>query len=925
MTAQPDPGRPGRLPLSVDRFVAREVEVAEVVSLLRHRPLVTVAGGAGVGKTRLALEVANAVASDFSDGVVFVPLASIGRPGGVPQALADALGLDAQLDPATAVTDHLRPARLLVVLDNCEHLGAEVAGTAAALLAACPHLGILATSQVPLAAAGETVWTLGPLVVPAAGAGAAEVEAAPAVQLFCERAAAAHARFALTPEVAPAVAEICRRLDGVPLALELAAPWVRALAPEEIAAHLADRFALLSRGNRAAAARHQSLRAALDWSYELCSATEQAVLRRLAAFAGGATLPALRDVCSDARTDAGTVAGALPSLVARSLVSVDTSGSEPRYRMLETVRHYAADRLREAGEEATVRERHARWCLGLAEAAEPQLTGADQRVWLARLHAEHENLRAALDWTIADDQDQTALRLAGALALFWRMRGHFDEGRRYLDAALVAARWAPDEARAKADWGLGLALTMLGDHARAVPVLHEALYHYRQLGDTAGQARALLVLANCAIFTAPANALPLLERSVALAREAGDEWCAAHALAMGGLAHVNRGEPSAARPLVTEAVGAARRAGDAQGLRIGLALLGRVARRQGDYAAAEAALEESLALTRELGEHYGVAVATIDLGAVALARGDHEQAGRMLAEAEASARSSGSSGLQIETLVLQGRLAQAEGDADRARRLFEAAVDAGARAGYRCALSSRGLGEVAAAGGDEAGATRFLEEALALARDSVDPAEEAAATHALAELARARGDHLRAATLHHSALRLRREVGDRHGLVDSVEALGGLAAGTSRRRGAQAARLLGAAERLRHEHGWARTATQRRRYEADVAALRRLHGADAVDAMLARGATLTLTKAASAAARVGRTSARPTTGPASLTAAERKVAALAARGLSNGEIAEQLFMSVGAAKGHLRRIFAKLGITSRVQLVRIPLDESQVT
>ncbi|HET7487846.1 MAG TPA: LuxR C-terminal-related transcriptional regulator [Acidimicrobiales bacterium] len=919
MTPQRGRGRPGRLPLSFDRFVAREAETAAVAALLRRCPLVTVGGGAGVGKTRLAIEVAGAVASDFPDGVAFVPLASIRRPGGVPQAVADALGLDRCLDATATVADHLRRARLLLVLDNCEHLGAEVAETAAALLAACPRLGILATSQVPLAAAGETVWRLGPLAVPAVGAGAADVEAAAAVRLFCDRAGAASGGFALTPEVAPAVTEICRRLDGVPLALELAAPWVRVLAPAEIAARLADRFALLTGGNRLAVPRHQSLRAALDWSYELCSAEEQAVLRRLAAFAGGAPLPAVGDVCSDRRMDAGTVTGALTALVARSLVTVDDRCGKPRYRMLETVRQYAAERLAEAGEGVTVRERHARWCLALAEASEPQLTGAEQRVWLARLGAEHENLRTALEWVIANGRDEIALRLAGALTLFWRMGGHFDEGRRYLDAALATAGAAPDEARAKAEWGLGLLSAMLGDHVGAAPVLHEALHRYRILGDAAGAARSLLVLGNCAISTSPVRAQALLEQSVALARDAGDEWCTAHALAMGGLSHVNQGAPQAARPLVDEAVAVARRSGDAQGLRIGLALLGRVARHQGAYAVAEAALAESRDLTRELGEHYGVAVATIELGAVALARGDREQTGRLLAEAEIAARSCGSPGLQTETLVLRGRLAQAEGDFERARRLFEEAVDARGEAGYRCAPLSRGLGEVAAACGDEAGAARLLEDAVALAREIRDPAEEAAATHGLAELARAQGDHALAEALHRSALRLRRDVGDGHGQIDSVEAIGSLAVSAGRRH-AGGAQLLGAAERLRHDYGWARTAIQRRQYEDDVAALRERHGADAVDAMLARGAELTLAQAARAAARAGRKSTRPTTGAASLTATEQKVAALAAQGMSNVGIAAELFMSASTVKRHLRRIFAKLRVTSRVQLVQMPLD-----
>ena len=897
--------------------MGREAELADLVSLVDGVQLVTVTGAAGVGKTRTALEVAGALAAGFRDGAVLVSLAATVEGGVVPQILARALSVPEQPGRGLVATlaDHLGRARMLIVLDNCEQVAAGVAALLEHLLRACGGVRVVATSREPLGVAGETVWTLGPLAVPDEGAQMALVEASGAVRLFCERAAATGSGFALSEANASAVAEICRRLDGVALAIELAAARVSVLSPAEIADRLGDRFGMLAGGSRTRPERHQSLRAALDWSYDLCSGQERALLRRLSVFAGGATADAAADVCGGGEAG-GTVVDLLGALVAKSLVVARATGPETRYDMLETVRHYARDRLAGSGETAESQGRHACWFAALAEAAEPGLTGADQQRRLGRLAVEEDNLRAALDWALAHGEAVVALRLAGALSLWWRVRGSFRQGRAYLDAALALPGEVPAGLRAKATWGAALMAVMTADPAGAW-LAEEALDLYRDLGDAAGWARSLLVAANCQVlFGAPLVAQPLLEQSVALARDAGDDWCLAHALALGALSHRNQGEPAAARALADEAVSVARRSGDAQGLRIGLILLGGIALDQGDLAAAEAAFGEALDVTGSLEEMYGTAAALLGLAEAALARGDHDRAHRLLDQAEVGARAAGNPDLIVNACHLRARLAQVAGDLDEAGRLYRETMSVAADAGADCAAALRGMGEVSWARDELDAAARLFEQALEHARAGADRREVAAALAGIADMASAGGEHERAVALHHEALDLRRRVGHTLGIIESLDALGGLAAGTVRRKGPYAARLLGAADALRQARGYAHTPAQRQRHDGDVATLRDRLGQEDLDAAWAQGADWSVDEAAAYAAK-GRTSpGRPRSGWASLTTRDREVAALASAGLSNSEIAARLFVDTEAVRKRLGRIFTKLGIHSRIELAR---------
>src|SRR5579884_1061615 len=428
------------LPVQLTSFIGREKEMEEIKRLLSRTRLLTLTGSGGCGKTRLAAQVGADLLADFADGVWLVELAAIADPALVPQTVASTLGIREEPGQRLLETlqQHLKPKSLLLLLDNCEHLSAACAQLAETLLQACPNLRILASSREALGIAGELAYRVPSLSLPELprlpSAEAALVPAlarCEATRLFVERAALSYPGFALTEQNAPAVAQVCVRLDGIPLAIELAAARIKVLSADQIAARLDDRFRLLTGGSRTALPRQQTLRALIDWSYDLLSEAERTLLRRLSVFAGGWTLEAAEAVCS---ADALHL---LTSLVDKSLAVYEEQAGEARYRLLETVREYARDRLLESGEMEEVRERHFAFFLRMAEEIEPKLTGLEQAAWLDRLEGEYDNLRAASGWALsAAEGAQAGLRLAGALWRFWEIRGHIDEGRGRLKNAL---------------------------------------------------------------------------------------------------------------------------------------------------------------------------------------------------------------------------------------------------------------------------------------------------------------------------------------------------------------------------------------------------------------------------------------------------------------------------------------------------------
>ena len=906
--------RPFRAGAGAAGFLGREKEISELVELSAGERLITLTGAPGIGKSRLALELTGRLSGRFAGGTGFVELAAISRSTDVAGALAFALSVQEVGGEGLVETivARLSRRRTLVVLDNCEHLLEASAELVDALRSACPELHVLVTSREPLGLDDERIWQVSPLALPAVEEVSAEgLIAYPAVALFVARAQVTRPGFSLNSYVAPRVAEICRRLDGIPLAIELAAARVDSLTPEEIARRLDDRFGLLTKAGDSGLAHHQTLQAALDWSHELLSGPERALLRRLSVFVGGFALEAAEVVCAGGELEADRVGDLLSELFSKSLVvGGGASSSAERYGLLETIRAYAGERLEAADEAAGRRGAHAHFYLALAEQAEPELTGPRQQEWFECVETERANLRAAIEWSLGHGEQEQALRLAGALVLFWRVRCHLSEGRELLEAVVLVSHGAPAGLRAKALWGAGFMALMTSDHRAALPALEESAAVFRELRDTQGYARALLILGNCMQFCDAAAVQGLLAESAALAREADDSWCLGLALAVAGFEFASHGELPLARPRFEECIAVAREAHDEQALRLGLIGLGSVAVRQGDYGAAEVLLEEAVTVSRELGDGYTQATAMQQLGRVALRRGDRRRARSLLESALAILPEVGPAHAILGPLTLVAWVTLAEGDRGGARRLFE---EAEARAGgdfYLPALL--GLAELTAQSGDLDDARRRFEEALALARAREDSENAAQALHGLGRLTGETGDARHAATLHIEALELEHRMGAAPEIAASLEALAGLAAAAGRHR--HAAWLLGAAHGLRETGGFVRAPWEALRYEADKELVQRSLPAEEHAAAGTEGAGASVEQAVAQAAKGWGRHGRPAAGWSDLTEAEQQIAALVAEGLTNKIIAERLSVAPTTVKNHLSHIFAKLGLARRSEL-----------
>ncbi|MGH2347813.1 MAG: ATP-binding protein, partial [Chloroflexota bacterium] len=670
------------LPAALSSFVGRAWEQAELRQLLDRTRLLTLTGPGGCGKTRLALALAEERAAAGSVEVRLVELAPVDTGTDVTRATARVLGLREEsgrplLDTLVA---HLADHPILLILDNCEQVLEACAALAHGLLRACPGLRILATSRERLGLTGETVWPVPPLSLPTLDgrSSLAHLAQAEAVQLFIERVRGVRPGFALTERNGAAVAQICRQLDGMPLALELAAARAATLTMEQIAERLDDRFGLLIAGNRGALPRHQTLRAALDWSWDLLRKEEQALLRRLAVFVGGWTARAAETVCAAEELpspgiEGGKVVDLLDGLIAKSLAQiVETADGEVRYGLLETMRQYGLERLAQAGELTKVRDRHLRWCVALAEEAVPALAGPEQQTWVNRLEAEHDNFRAALTWSEQECRHPiSGLRLASALWRFWLVHGHLAEGRRRLDHALTMADAAPIATRAAALWGAGNLAHRHGDFAQAGLLHRQSLALFRELRDERGIANSLngvgLVAWSLGEY---GQAMTAFEESLSLRRELDDWSGIATALSNLGCVARSMGDYRRARALFEEALTLDRVQGHKLNSAIAMSNLGSVLERQGDHGRGAALHRESLALFRELGDTTGIAMALGNVGSPAHPRADFAQAKELLEESLSLFRDMGDiQGISGATAKL-GNLAYRQGEYSQAERLY---------------------------------------------------------------------------------------------------------------------------------------------------------------------------------------------------------------------------------------------------------------
>jgi predicted ATPase/class 3 adenylate cyclase/DNA-binding CsgD family transcriptional regulator len=890
------------LPVQLTSFVGHDAELTQLRELLAQNRVVTLTGAGGVGKTRLAIQVAAQLAGEFGDGVWYVDLAPITDPELVAVTVARALGLPDQ--PGRSTMDTLlrfvRDRQMLVVLDNCEHLLDAGAELVVALLSGATRVTLLATSREAIGVAGEVSWRVPSLSL-----------ADEAVELFIDRARHARPGFAVSADNAAAVGEICARLDGVPLAIELAAARVRALSVAEILESLHDRFRLLTGGARTAVRRQQTLRASVDWSHALLTGPERVLFRRLAVFLGGFDFNAAQAVAGGGDVQRFQVLDQLTLLVDKSLVVADDSGGRTRYRLLETVRQYALEKLGESGEPDAVRARHRDHYAALAAVLDAP-AGRDYEQRIEQADIEIDNLRAAFAWSRENSDVELALALASSLQPLWEARGRLLEGLVWFEAALA---------------------DLDAHHPGVAPVV---------------RARALADRAMLAIRVDAAESLDQAQQALAIARELDDPVLLARALTACGYTAVAR-NAKVAGPYFAEALGLARALGDPWRLSQILVWQARGAHLAGDPIALRAAAEEGRDLAEAIGERVVSRQCRFFLGWAQLLQGDLAGAAAQFGEVAAEAEAAHDAMVEVHGLAGQGIVLAFQGEAGAARAVADAVAEAAAELGGAAAgVAYSALAVAALAAGDLETAQDASEKAwqhlsvlpspaavvrahcaqAALAGGDLlaarRVAEDAVATTTgwwlmwaltvRAQVAIAQGEPEQAERDAHDALARAASIPAFLGISDIVECLGTLAGDAGSHR--EAARLFGAAHGIRQRIGDVRFKIYDAGYEASVAVVRNALGEQDFDGSWAEGAAMSAEEAIAYAQRGRGERKRPTSGWASLTPTERDVVRLVSDGLGNKDIATRLFVSPRTVQTHLTHVYTKLGLTSRVQLVQ---------
>jgi len=884
------------LPSQFTSFVGRRAQLTDVRTLLAENRLVTLTGAGGAGKTRLAVEVTAQVLGEFPDGVWFIDLAPITNPIAVPLTVARTLGLPDQPGRSTIeiLVSFAGDRSVLLVLDNCEHLLDACGQLIVELFEACPRLTILTTSREPLGLAGELTWRVPSLSLNDE-----------AIELFTDRARRTRPDFRVTDDNVALVTEICQRLDGMPLAIELAAARTRTLSLPQIVDSLHDRFRLLTGGARTAVRRQQTLRASVDWSHALLTEPERVLFRRLAVFMGGFDLDAAQAVGASTDVQRYQILDQLSLLLDKSLVVAEEAGDGMRYRMLETIRQYGLENLSESGEAAEVRTRHRDHYTDMATLLESQMRAGDERL-LGWADVEIDNLRAAFGWSRENSDVETALRLVSSLQQFWERRGRIREGLAGFDAVLTDERH-PDVApavwvRAVAD---SSALAAEATVPASLDRAQEALSTARQLDDPALIARALIGCGLVAVYSAEV-AQPYFAEAIDVVRAAGDRWTLCHILAWQASMACFAGEPIAARAAAEEGRGLADALGDRFLSRNCRVWLGIALRHQGDLADADQVLRV-LAEEAEAAGDLTIKVFGNVAHSVVLASQGQAAAAHAAAECALEAATAMGGFYRDSVYAVFALAALAGADTAAASQACEAAWRHTVPQHEVFSRSNNPLAEAALARGDLPAARRWADDTVAV----VPGWHQMAALTARAYVAIAQGEPEQAERDAHEALAIAARTQGYLRLPDTVECLARLAADRQ-----TAARLFGTAEAIRQRTGEARYPVYQAGYDGAVAKVRDALGQSDFDAAWAEGAALSTEEAIAYAQRRRGQRKRPTSGWASLTPAERDVVRLVSEGLANNDIATRLFVSPRTVQSHLTHVYSKLGLSSRVQLVQ---------
>lgn len=793
------------LPTSTTTFIGRERELAALTLQLDMARLLTLTGPGGCGKTRLALQIASQLLPGFTNGACWCDLAAVTDPSYMPQSVARALHLsEAPHRPVLdSLVEALRPQHKLLILDNCEHLLVACAELVHALLSGCADVKILATSLQPLNLPQEKVFAVPPLALPEAGPGQNEqrLSQSDAVRLFVERAREAFPSFALDSATAAALVGLCRRLDGLPLAIELAAARVKMLSVPQIAERLDDAFQLLTRGPADALPRHQTLRTTMEWTHQFLTEAEQALLRRLSVFAGSFTLDAVEAVCVEEQVGPGLL-DFLSDLAEKSFVFLlPREGEEAaRYRLLETIRQYAREKLEGSGETAVTRTRLLEWCQAFAERAEPKLAGPEAGAWMMRLQAELDNVRAALQWVRTSRAVESGLRLASALWLFWLNRGYLTEGQSWLEELLALEA--------------SLTQTPVTPSIRAKALYATAVLAFRR-GDLA-------------------RATTLAEASLSLAREALDQPRLGTVLNLLAILATEQGDYTRAASMHEEALALNRRLGDTNRVSVALVNLGVIARRRSEYSRAVALYEEALAIKRQLGDKATVALILSNLAEIAIWQSHYAHATALLDESLSLFREQDNHIGVALALNNLGVIARYRGEAYRARALFEESLDLMRTAGEKTRLSTLmlNLGDLARDDGDWAHAQTIYSDCLVQFKEAGDKSSWALALHSLGLVASGQHDEAQALALHRPSLELYRSMAYPLGMVEALEALASALAALPGE-ASRSAQWLAVAETQREAMGVPVPAPDHKRYDHTVQILRATLGESAYAAIQA--------------------------------------------------------------------------------------------